>query len=228
MPYPTFYNLPEEKRQKLLECAIDEFAEYDYHSASITKIVTRAGIAKGSLYQYFKDKQDLYYYLLELAVQKKKKLFNLSSKSAPNKTWIEMLTNLFQVMASYELRYPQLSKIGFRAINGNSPLSEGLVNMAKQSTSQYFLELLDEGKRRGEIRADLDTNIAALIFTSTLSGLGDYVRSQARVDLIESSNYSLVNELGLEAIFMQIVLILQNGIGNEKLKMNRTDNETQP
>ena len=97
--------------------------------------------------------------------------------------------------------------------------------MAKQSTSQYFLELLEEGKRRGEIRADLDTNIAAMIFTSTLSGLGEYVRSQDRVDLFEGSNDLLVNELGLEAIFMQIVSILQNGISNEKLKVNRTDNE---
>src|SRR5665648_21665 len=102
MPYQTFINLPEEKKQKLLECAIEEFAKNDYQSASITKIVNRAGIAKGSLYQYFKDKQDLYNYLLELAIQKKTEIFNSSSKMAPSITWFEMLTNLFQVMASYE------------------------------------------------------------------------------------------------------------------------------
>ncbi|HZK61661.1 MAG TPA: TetR/AcrR family transcriptional regulator [Anaerovoracaceae bacterium] len=212
MPYQTFINLPEEKKQKLLECAIEEFAKNDYQSASITKIVNRAGIAKGSLYQYFKDKQDLYNYLLELAIQKKTEIFNSSSKMAPSITWFEMLTNLFQVMASYEMRYPQLSKIGFRATSGNSPLPEELVLKAKQSTSQYFLEMVEEGKRRGEIRPEVDSSIAVLIFTSTLSGLGDYVRSGARVDLSEMRDYSLVKELRLETIFKQIVSILQDGI----------------
>ncbi len=53
MPQATFFNLPEEKRQKILECALDEFAAHDYDSASVSKIVAKAGIAKGSLYQYF-------------------------------------------------------------------------------------------------------------------------------------------------------------------------------
>jgi AcrR family transcriptional regulator len=212
MPYQTFFNLSEEKRRQLLDCAIDEFAKNDYQSASITKIVNRAGIAKGSLYQYFKDKQDLYNYLLELAIQKKTEIFNSTSKTEPGMTWFEMLTNLFQVMASYEIRYPQLSKIGFRATSGNSPLPENIVLKAKQSTSQFFLEMVEEGKRRGEIRPEVDSSIAVLIFTSTLSGLGDYVRSGANVDISEMRDDSLVKEFGLETIFKQIVSILQNGI----------------
>lgn len=212
MPYQTFFNLSEEKRRQLLDCAIDEFAKNDYQSASITKIVNRAGIAKGSLYQYFKDKQDLYNYLLELAIQKKTEIFNSTSKTEPGMTWFEMLTNLFQVMASYEIRYPQLSKIGFRATSGNSPLPEEIVLKAKQSTSQFFVELVEEGKRRGEIRPDVDSSIAVLIFTSTMSGLGDYVRSRTNVDISEMRDDSLVKELGLETIFNQIVSILQDGI----------------
>ncbi|HQN45353.1 MAG TPA: helix-turn-helix domain-containing protein, partial [Anaerolineaceae bacterium] len=61
MPRPTFFNLPDEKRQKILEAAIDEFAERDYESASVSQIVIQAGIPKGSLYQYFVDKSDLHH-----------------------------------------------------------------------------------------------------------------------------------------------------------------------
>jgi AcrR family transcriptional regulator len=216
MPNPTFFNLPEEKRQKLLEYAIDEFANHDYHSASVSKIVSRVGIAKGSLYQYFKDKQDLFNYLLVLAAQKKAEMFSTYSNQASDITWDERLVNLFQVMASYELRYPQLSKIGFRATIGNSPLPEEILLKAKQSTSQYFQELVEEGKRRGEIRPDVDSSIAVLIFSSTLAGLGDYVKSHSRVDLkdIDLTKKKLVQELGLENVFNQIITILKNGISN--------------
>ena len=67
MPKQTFLNLPEEKRKAFLEIALEEFADNDYNTASISKIVEKAGIAKGSVYQYFEDKQDLFMYLLDVA-----------------------------------------------------------------------------------------------------------------------------------------------------------------
>lgn len=73
MPANTFFNLPEEKRQRIVNEAIDEFAAHPYHRASLSRIVERAGIAKGSMYQYFKDKFDLYLYLLEQGAQLKLK-----------------------------------------------------------------------------------------------------------------------------------------------------------
>ena len=69
MPKQTFLNLPEEKRKAFLEIALEEFANHDYNTASVSKIVERAGIAKGSVYQYFEDKQDLFLYLLDYANQ---------------------------------------------------------------------------------------------------------------------------------------------------------------
>ena len=66
MPKETFFNLPEAKRQRIIDLALAEFAEKDYDTASISRIVSQAGIAKGSFYQYFENKEDLYTYLLTL------------------------------------------------------------------------------------------------------------------------------------------------------------------
>src|SRR5512136_1009829 len=71
MPNQTFFNLPDEKREQITQVAIDEFADNDYDAVSISRIVARAGIAKGSFYQYFAGKEDLYAYLLELLVDAK-------------------------------------------------------------------------------------------------------------------------------------------------------------
>lgn len=60
----TFLRLPEEKRNRFLEAAWEEFTAVPYADASINKIIRRAGIPRGSFYQYFTGKTDLFTYLL--------------------------------------------------------------------------------------------------------------------------------------------------------------------
>lgn len=61
----TFLRLPEEKRSRFLEAAWEEFTRVKFADTSINQIVRRAGIPRGSFYQYFADKEDLFSYLLE-------------------------------------------------------------------------------------------------------------------------------------------------------------------
>ncbi len=59
----TFLRLPEEKRNRFLEAAWAEFTSVPFEEASINQIVHRARIPRGSFYQYFSDKEDLFFYL---------------------------------------------------------------------------------------------------------------------------------------------------------------------
>ncbi len=214
MPLPTFFNLPEDKRQKILEYAIDEFAQRDYHSASISRVVVRTGISKGSLYQYFKDKQDLYEYLLEVAAQKKAELMTSISPPDPAMSLFDNLRFLFQVMSTYQFRFPLLAKIADRAISGNAPLPQSILAKAKQTTSDYLLSLIEDGKRQGKIRTDLDSNLIAVLFISALSGLSDYLRSQKAEGQTEIVTHPLSSGFSdnLENSYNQIISILQYGI----------------
>ena len=64
MPTNTFFRLPEEKRNRLMDAAWAEFSQHSFAEASINQIVQGAGISRGSFYQYFRDKEDLFYYLI--------------------------------------------------------------------------------------------------------------------------------------------------------------------
>ncbi len=63
MPTNTFFNLPDEKREKLLEAIYGEFSRVPFGEVSINRIIKAAGIPRGSFYQYFNDKQDMLQYL---------------------------------------------------------------------------------------------------------------------------------------------------------------------
>ena len=60
MPTDTFFRLPEEKRARILEGAWSEFTAVPYAEASINRIVQTSRIPRGSFYQYFEDKNDLF------------------------------------------------------------------------------------------------------------------------------------------------------------------------
>lgn len=64
MPRNTFFCLPEEKRQRLTGAAWQEFTRVSFADASINRIVQEARIPRGSFYQYFTDKEDLFSFLL--------------------------------------------------------------------------------------------------------------------------------------------------------------------
>ena len=65
MPKDRFQRLAEEKRLRILDAAIWEFAEHGYHGTSMRQIAERAGIAKGLTYYYFDSKEDLFSFLVE-------------------------------------------------------------------------------------------------------------------------------------------------------------------
>ena len=61
----TFRRLPEEKRTRFLDAAWNEFNRVSIAEASVNQIVQKAGVPRGSFYQYFADKGDLFTYLME-------------------------------------------------------------------------------------------------------------------------------------------------------------------
>lgn len=64
MPKQTFFNLAKEKKETLIAAAKKEFSRVPLSEASIANIVKDADISRGSFYQYFEDKEDLFFYLL--------------------------------------------------------------------------------------------------------------------------------------------------------------------
>ena len=60
MIHATFERLPEEKKDRILQSARAEFIRYPYEKTSINRILAEAEIPKGSFYQYFDDKSDLF------------------------------------------------------------------------------------------------------------------------------------------------------------------------
>src|SRR3990167_6808661 len=72
-PKQTFVNLPPEKRESIVRAAVAEFAEHGSQRASLINILKRWGISKGSLYQYFDNKEALFLHVFDHFTQQVKR-----------------------------------------------------------------------------------------------------------------------------------------------------------
>lgn len=99
MPKQTFFNLSEDKRRKLLSAMKEEFSRVPLHEASVANIVQTAGIPRGSFYQYFEDKDEAFYFLLEQHTKDNQEKFIASLKKFDGDifdTFIEMFQEILR------------------------------------------------------------------------------------------------------------------------------------
>ncbi len=67
MPTSTWENLPADKQERILRAQIDEFGANGFSSGRLNVVARQAGVSKGSLFQYFDDKLDMFPYVCDAA-----------------------------------------------------------------------------------------------------------------------------------------------------------------
>ena len=101
MPSKTFYNLSQEKQQKIIDASKKEFSNNLYQDVSLNQIIKNSNISRGSFYMYFTDKEDLMKYLLEEHYKKLLKIIN----DCLDKNKGDYVNNISKDINIYEVTY---------------------------------------------------------------------------------------------------------------------------
>lgn len=213
MPKSTFFNLSEDKRKAILELSIEEFARNDYRNASISNIVARAGIAKGSLYQYFDDKRDLYLYLIQLAWEEKKRFLAQSQPPDPGMNLFDFLRWMVLEGTRFELSSPLLAQVVYRAMFSDRPLGDEPFDRMRKAALDYYKGLVEMGIGQGVIDPQLDRGLAVFLFSTIFNHFGQYLLEREQVDLQDLANGNInYQQLPVEGLTNQVICILQRGL----------------
>lgn len=222
MPTQTFFNLHENKRQSLVAIAVAEFASHDYETASISNIVKQAKIAKGSLYQYFADKKDLYLYLIDLANQQKIDFLQNAHPPKPQMGFFPYLRWLFGISARFDFTHPDLSQIVNRAVYGDVPFRDEVLQRTKKASVEYIQQLVNQGIAQGDIDSDIDPNLAAFIILTLAEGLRNFIPEKIGIAPQKLANESPIDldMQAIEKIFDDLILVLEHGLGSKSSPSN--------
>lgn len=134
-----FEQLPEEKKQRIINAALEVFAKYDYKNASTDLIVAKAGISKGALFYYFKNKRALYCYLIEYFSQITMRLM-LDEHFWNITDFMELLLYSAKKKAEILTQNPYLMEFSLRAFYAEHRDIAGDIQKLMENRSSYLLE----------------------------------------------------------------------------------------
>lgn len=167
------------KSSLILDAARKVFAEKGFHETRLDDIAAQAGFSKAALYTYYSDKETLF---LSLANRDFEHLFDaIKNKLDPKAKFLDNLQKILSTVFSFfgEHFAFLLATTNYRQSETESSekireYHEKLFCQFKKKYSQVFdifTEVLKEGKKRGEIRYDLDEKIISSYLISLLRGI---------------------------------------------------------
>ncbi|AOT71953.1 TetR/AcrR family transcriptional regulator [Geosporobacter ferrireducens] len=174
--YPKFYSLEPEKRERIINAALKEFARNGYEKASTNEIIKEAQISKGSLFNYFNSKKDLYFFLLDYVVEVIEEIYD-------EVDWNE--TDLFKRMREIGLIKLKIMKKFPQAFNflktvGNEDAAE-----VKSEIDKLGKHVIASGLEKGyknidfsKFRDDIDIQKTMNIITWTILSFAEQQRDK--------------------------------------------------
>ncbi|MFX1236188.1 MAG: TetR/AcrR family transcriptional regulator [Promethearchaeota archaeon] len=138
----------EERRQEILKNALDLFVEKSYHQTCTSEISERTGIAAGTLFNYFKKKEDI---INTLYIQIKKELYSvISNKKPPDEHIFIYLKRNWLDFVSWGVN--NYKKVLFVLQMEDSPIiSEKIKNKIESELTDYAL-FYQEGITQGLLK----------------------------------------------------------------------------
>ena len=222
MPTSTFFALPEERKGRLVREAIAEFSERPYAEASLSQIAQRSKIAKGSFYQYFTDKLDLYRWLVTEEAPRHKRAFialAIRQQGRSPDFWAGFETLIERGMA-FLVEHPRLARLTATAADP-SAIAEvrGLHAAICEAGIAELRAELKRGIDSGAIQnKKLDLDVATRLVAAIVGpGLTDVVLHELGAELHEVlASDSLRKKLGpkrRQRLAQQAVQLIRGGLG---------------
>lgn len=157
---------PAVRRQAILDAALAVFAEHGYEAARLDEVAGRAGVAKGTLYLYFKDKEALFESLIRSAIDPV--LERLQEVSAvPDVPLAQVLEVLFSVFQAEVLGTSR--KLLIRLIIAEGPRFPAIAEFHYRNVVARVLPLIRKVAKRAVERGELP-NDALVRFPQLVAG----------------------------------------------------------
>jgi TetR/AcrR family transcriptional regulator len=165
----TFLNLPETKRHRITDVAVNEFAAQGYAGASINRMIDRLQIAKGSIFQYFGDKSGLFMYVFNVAMTMVKDYLRDVRDSTADEDLFARLNQTLAAGIAFVNTHPRIYALYLRIqFDQTTPFRDDILSSLRKYSLAYLRSLLQDARDNGELRTDLDIDQAAFLLDAVM------------------------------------------------------------
>lgn len=205
MPKDTFFNLPQKKQSLIIDVVITEFYEKGYDLASISSIVEKAHIAKGSFYQYFDGKDELFKYINTMINDKKMQFAQPVILVFEQLSFYDWFKQMLKASFNFLRSYPILAKISIDFWKHSSTnIKECILGDEIHRTQEFLAIYIKKAVERNELRNDISIEYLTHFLSNQLAFFTDYI-------LDSYEDLSTVSESNLEKLLTNFIGLLEYG-----------------
>jgi AcrR family transcriptional regulator len=167
VPTETWHRLPAARRDAVLAAAEAEFATQGFSRGSLNVIAREAGVAKGSLFQYFDDKADLFTFVSTLAADRVGAAMDATAEGIDwSRGFFPASTELIQAWVRHFRSHPVDRALSAAvALEPDPEVRAAVRSVIDRRWVEFLRPLLERARDDGSLRADadLDAFIALLV-----------------------------------------------------------------
>ena len=162
----------EEKKRQIINAAMPVFARNGLYNTKMADIALAAGIGKGTIYEYFKSKEDIFveafeYFMKDMETEVAKKLYKLTD---PGEKLIAIIEAFFGSFESFHDSLYIMFDFWAEGIRKRDKRMEDYLKKVYHDYREFMAAILDEGKAKGIFR-EVDSNMIASSILGAMDGL---------------------------------------------------------
>ena len=164
-------NLPaEERRTVTVEAVVDLAGKTNPDSITTAAIARHMNLTQGALFRHFPNKEAIWQAVMKWVAERLMARIEKAAEGIDSP--VEAMQAMFLAHVTFVSEHPGAPRMMFGELQGAKPTPAK--RMARAMLKQYAVrlnDLIEAGKARGELRADLDSEAAATLFIGTIQGL---------------------------------------------------------
>lgn len=175
------------KYDKILEAAVTVFAAKGFRQSTISQVAREAGVADGTIYLYFKNKDDI---LVQFFEYKARQVFERFRREVDRgRTSVEKLQNLVRVHLTEFQRDPRMAVVYQVETHQSRRLVEGQIREMAKTYQDLIAEIIEQGQREGAIRKELYVGLVKrFILGAVEEVIGTWLHSGQNYDLVSMAD----------------------------------------
>lgn len=198
----------EQRRSELLRSALECFSERGYEGTTVDDIVGWAGVSKGMLYNYFKSKEEIFFALIDDRTDAFFEQMSTVFQSLPG-AW-EKLKYLLDLYSKTPLRDDSRKWVSvyleFFLATSRSPSRTEYMHQRHVRFTELLKVVVDEGKRTGEFRSDIDSTSVSAMYWALCDGMHLHLSQLPQLD-----GYDEVYQTAIRMLYRFVINHPKNG-----------------
>lgn len=158
----TFDKIPKEKRDRILNVAIKEFADNGFENTSIQQIAKKAGISVGSIYKYFENKETMFSMVVHEGMSSLEEL--LISLEDSSEDILVKAEKIIRALIKYSRKNPELIKLYCQlTTSDNSEFLNSISQRIEAVSASIYTVTISKAQETGDVRNDINPAFFAFL-----------------------------------------------------------------